>query len=86
MVLDGGKKMQSNKNKTTYLRLDDQSEEIIKGVMNQKSLSKVAAIRLIIREWAEMKDRYVTIPKIKLEELKAWRSSPEGIQEELDRR
>ncbi|MBU0519010.1 hypothetical protein KJ564_08760 [bacterium] len=56
--------MQATKDNITYVRLDDQAEEIVNGAMQKNSLDKSSAIRMIIREWAAMKAGMVTIPKI----------------------
>lgn len=53
-----------NKTNFTNMRLDDFEESIITEKMNATGLGKAAAIRLIIREWSEMRKQYVTIPLV----------------------
>jgi len=50
------------KDKIAYIRLDKEAEEIIATKISETGLSQSAAIRMIIREWAEMKKQFVTIP------------------------
>lgn len=52
------------KDKFTPMRLDEKEEAIVAEMMDRTGLGKAAAIRLIIREWAEMKKQYITIPKV----------------------
>lgn len=54
-----------NKSETpTYVRLDEQTEEIVLTLASEKSLSKSAAIRMIIREWANFKKNFVAVRKV----------------------
>lgn len=53
-----------NKEAPTYVRLDEQTEDIVSNLSEEKSLSKSSAIRLIIREWAQLKAGMVTIQKV----------------------
>jgi antitoxin component of RelBE/YafQ-DinJ toxin-antitoxin module len=50
------------KDKIAYIRLDKEAEEIIATKISETGLNQSAAIRMIIREWAEMKKQFVTIP------------------------
>jgi len=50
------------KDKIAYIRLDKEAEEIITAKISETGLSQSGAIRMIIREWAEMKKQFVTIP------------------------
>lgn len=51
-----------NKENTVYARLDSQAIEAVEKIMAEKGLTKSSAINTIIREWAEMKKQYVTVP------------------------
>jgi len=84
-----------NKTKFTTIRLDENERAAVDSKMNETGLGQAAAIRLIIREWSEMKKQYITVPvkgtvnpdgtiTWKMREKK-W-SAPITIEEELDRR
>lgn len=51
-----------NKTKFTTIRLDEAERQAVEGKMNDTGLGQAAAIRLIIREWSEMKKLYMTVP------------------------
>jgi antitoxin component of RelBE/YafQ-DinJ toxin-antitoxin module len=55
-------KMQANKNKIAYIRLDKEAEEIIATKISETGLSQSGVIRMIIHEWAKMKKQFITIP------------------------
>ena len=50
------------KNAGTYARLDDIAEQAVSGLMADKGLTKSSAVNTIIREWAEQKKLYMTVP------------------------
>ena len=50
------------KTKIAYIRLDEQAEAAIAEKIDQTSVNQSDAIRMIIREWAEMRKQYVTVP------------------------
>lgn len=52
----------ANKENTAYVRLDRQALETIEKVMAEKGLTKSSAINTVIREWAEMRKNFVTVP------------------------
>jgi hypothetical protein len=53
-----------NKTNFTSIRLDDQERAAVDSKMEQTGLGQAAAIRLIIREWSEMKKLYATVPVV----------------------
>ena len=69
------------KRKIAYIRLDEQSEQAIAEKIALTGVNQSEAIRLIIREWAEMKRGYVTVPI-----AGTVKDGIITIQEELDRR
>jgi len=56
---DGGS---MNKTKIMSIRVDEQEDEILAKKSNEIGLGKAATVRLIIREWAEMRKNFVTVP------------------------
>lgn len=77
------------KDKIAYIRLDDTAEAAVAEKMNLTGLDQSKAIRIIIREWAEMKKQYITIPKVGIVKgengviamnQEYW-NSPEGIEQ-----
>ena len=54
--------MTKNKNAGTYARLDDTAEQAVSNLMSEKGLTKSSAVNTIIREWAEMRKNFITIP------------------------
>lgn len=69
------------KTKITYARFDEKEDEIVTNKSEELGISKAGAIRLIIREWAEMKKGFVTVPVVG-----TIKDGIITIQEELDRR
>lgn len=55
-------KIKATKNKIVYLRHDELTEKIVAEKMKETGLDQSKAIRMIIREWAEMKKQYITVP------------------------
>ena len=51
-------------NKTNFIniRIDDQEKAIVQKKMDDTGLGLAASVRVIIREWSEMKKQYVTVP------------------------
>jgi hypothetical protein len=54
--------------------------DTIELLAKDKSLSASSALRLIIREWAEMRKEYVTVPAKLVADKKFW-DTPEGIEQ-----
>ncbi len=50
------------KSKIAYLRHDEVTEKAVFEKMQETGLDQSKAIRMIIREWAEMRKGYVTVP------------------------
>jgi len=79
------------KRKIAYIRLDEQSEQAIAEKIALTGVNQSEAIRLIIREWAEMKKQYTTVPvvgKITQDgtvEFDPFWSTPEGMKEAAER-
>ncbi len=55
-------KLVANKNKIAYLRHDEVTEKLVSQKMRETGLDQSKAIRVIIREWAQMKEQYITLP------------------------
>lgn len=53
-----------NKTKFTTIRLDETERQAVDAKMNETGLGQAAALRIIIREWSEMKKQYVTVPVV----------------------
>jgi antitoxin component of RelBE/YafQ-DinJ toxin-antitoxin module len=51
-------------NKTNFIniRIDDQEKAIVQKKMDDTGLGLAASVRVIIREWAEMRKGYITVP------------------------
>ena len=52
----------ANKKAGIFVRLDEETETAVVDLVDSKSITKSGAIRLIIREWAQMKRQTVTVP------------------------
>jgi len=75
------------KRKIAYIRLDEKSEEAIAEKIASTGVNQSEAIRLIIREWAEMRKGYVTVPVVgTVKDGEVFWKSPDGIKEEANRR
>lgn len=46
----------TNKSQPIYIRLDKETGAIVENHLNKTKLDRSSAIRLIIREWKEMKE------------------------------
>ena len=74
------------KSKFATIRVDEEERGIIDKKMTETGLGEAAALRLIIREWAQYKSQMVTIPKAgiidgdKIQLRKYW-NSPDGIEQ-----
>ena len=76
-----------NKTKFTTIRLDENERAAVDSKMNDTGLGQAAAIRLIIREWSEIKKQYITVPiegivsKDGTIKFRKYWNSPEGADE-----
>jgi len=76
------------KDKIAYIRLDEITEKAVSEKMELTGLDQSKAIRLIIREWAEMKKQYTTVPvvgKITQDGTVEFWNTPEGMKEAAER-
>jgi len=74
------------KRKIAYIRLDEQSEEAIAQKIKDTGVNQSEAIRLIIREWSQMKAQYITVPVVGKVEGNLIQAIEPDLDKEIERR